>query len=88
MADRAGSDRADGQRWYAEAEEQWRRVGYREWLRDPTLTAPAASRSTVNTNLSSADRPGRCLVKLGRSAELPRLDHVPRSIASKAPRDC
>jgi hypothetical protein len=24
---RAGSDRADGQRWYAEAEEQWRRVG-------------------------------------------------------------
>ena len=41
------------------------RVGYREWWRDPTLTAPAASRSTVNTNLTSADRPGRCLVKLG-----------------------
>jgi hypothetical protein len=67
---------------------QWRRVGYREWLRDPTLTAPAASRSTVNTNRSSADRPGRCLVKLGRSAGLPRPDHVARSIASKAPRDC
>src|ERR1700677_3490012 len=56
----------------------------------PTLcsAAPAASRSTVNTNLSSADRPGQCLVKLGRSAGLPRPDHVPRSIASKAPRDC